>query len=56
MSPVDKLNLAGIILTGSGSTVAMSGAYMQMNGYFAFKPGKLLRNCGESSLPSSPEA
>jgi hypothetical protein len=41
MSPVDKLNLAGIILTGSGSTVAMSGAYMQMNGYFAFKPGKL---------------
>jgi hypothetical protein len=41
MTTADKLNLAGIMVAGFGSTLAMFGAYMQMNGYFAFKPGKL---------------
>jgi len=37
MTLADKLNIAGIVATGVGSTVAMAGVYLQMNGYFAIK-------------------
>jgi hypothetical protein len=37
MTPVDKLTIAGIAVTGVGSAVATVGVYLQMNGYFAFK-------------------
>ena len=37
MTPADHLNLAGIVLTGAGSTIGMVGVYYQMNGYFAFR-------------------
>jgi hypothetical protein len=37
----DRLNLMGVCITGAGSTIAMLGAFLQMNGYFAFKKLKL---------------
>lgn len=37
MTAADHLNLAGIVLTGAGSTIGMVGVYYQMNGYFAFR-------------------
>lgn len=37
----DKLSLAGILVAGFGSCLAMLGVYNQMNGYFAFEPAKL---------------
>ena len=37
MTPADKLNLCGILVTGAGSTIAMVGVFFQMNGYFAIK-------------------
>ena len=47
MTQVDELNFAGIVVTGLGSTLAMVGVYLQMNGYFAIKasdvPAQLLR-------------
>jgi hypothetical protein len=41
MTLQDGLNLAGIVITGVGSSLAMLGIYNQMNGYFAFKPTEL---------------
>ncbi len=41
MTLPDRLNLAGIAITGFGSCLAMFGVYNQMNGYFAFKPTEL---------------
>jgi uncharacterized membrane protein len=37
MTLADKLNLWGIAVTFAGSAVAMCGAYLQVNGYFAIK-------------------
>jgi len=37
MTAADKLNAAGIVITGLGSTLAMFGIYQQANGYFAFR-------------------
>jgi hypothetical protein len=37
MSPADHLSIAGIVVTGAGSTIAMAGVCFQVNGYFAFK-------------------
>jgi len=37
VTAADKLTIAGIVVTGVGSAVAMVGVYLQMNGYFAFK-------------------
>ena len=37
MTLADKLTIAGIVVTGVGSTVAMVGVYLQMNVYFAFE-------------------
>lgn len=42
----DKLNLIGICISGGGSTIAMAGAYLQMNGYFAFRKTKLFSELG----------
>ena len=41
MTFADKLNFAGIAVAGAGSTLAMAGAYLQMNGYFAIRRTKL---------------
>jgi hypothetical protein len=46
MTPADKLNLCGIVVTGAGSTIAMVGVYFQMNGYFAIKPRNILGQLG----------
>ena len=37
MTCLDKLNLAGIVITGAGSTLGMVGVFSQTNGYFAFQ-------------------
>ena len=37
MTSADCLNIVGIATTGLGSTVAMVGVYLQMNGYFAIR-------------------
>ncbi len=37
MTAADKLNLWGIGITCAGSAIAMCGAYLQVNGYFAIK-------------------
>lgn len=42
MTTADKMNFVGIALTCLGSTVAMVGVYLQMNGYFAAKPLDIL--------------
>ncbi|HEY5056908.1 MAG TPA: hypothetical protein VII58_12165 [Acidobacteriaceae bacterium] len=42
----DKLNFAGIAVAGAGSAIAMVGAFLQMNGYFAFKKLKLFSELG----------
>jgi hypothetical protein len=46
MTFTDKTNLAGIAFAGAGSTIAMVGAFLQMNGYFAFKKMKLFSELG----------
>jgi hypothetical protein len=46
MTFTDKMNLAGIAVAGAGSTIAMVGAFLQMNGYFAFKRMKLFSELG----------
>jgi hypothetical protein len=37
MTSSDELNLWGISVTCVGSAIAMCGAYLQVNGYFAIK-------------------
>jgi hypothetical protein len=37
MTLTDRLTIAGIVVTGAGSAVAMVGVYLQMNGYFDFE-------------------
>jgi len=42
MTSADYLNIVGIATTGLGSTVAMVGVYLQMNGYFAIRSRDVL--------------
>jgi hypothetical protein len=37
MRLADKINLAGVLLTATGSTLGMFGVILQTNGYYAFK-------------------
>jgi len=43
VTPADKLNLSGIIVTFAGSAIAMCGAYLQVNGFFAIKTREIPR-------------
>ena len=43
MTTTDALNLWGISVSCAGSAVAMCGAYLQVNGYFAIKTKEIPR-------------
>jgi hypothetical protein len=44
MTASDKLNLAGIVITGFGSCLGMIGIFKQTNGYYAFKSTQIFEH------------